>query len=159
MSREEFIDVVTADQPDPPRVLHLRRRAEREGAADARRGARRELTPLSLDDVLALAADGAQLLDTRASADFAGAHLRGSVNIGLDGSYATWAGTLLDHDAPDRARRRAGREQESAMRLGRIGFDNVAGYLEGGMLALDSRPELVERLERTTAATLAEQLA
>ena len=107
-----------------------------------------ELTPLPLDDVLALAAAGAQLLDTRASADFAGAHLRGSMNIGLDGSYATWAGTLLDHERPIVLIVEPGREKESAVRLARIGFDNVAGYLDGGMLALESRPELVERIER-----------
>src|SRR5680860_690794 len=52
-----------------------------------------------------------------------------------------------------------GREQEAVMRLGRIGFDNVAGHLEGGMQALDPRPDLVARIERITAATLAEQLA
>jgi hydroxyacylglutathione hydrolase len=47
---------------------------------------------------------------------------------------------------------------ESATRLGRIGFDNIAGYLEDGMLAAESRPDLVERTERITAATLAELL-
>lgn len=50
-------------------------------------------------------------------------------------------------------------EREAALRLGRIGFDHVAGYLDGGMQALDGRPELIRRLVRTTAATLAEQLA
>ena len=44
------------------------------------------------------------------------------------------------------------------MRLGRIGFDQVMGYLDGGMQALETRPELVERTERITARTLAEQL-
>jgi rhodanese-related sulfurtransferase len=52
-----------------------------------------------------------------------------------------------------------GREAEAALRLGRIGFDYVAGYLEGGMQALATRPDLVRRTERITAATLAEQLA
>jgi len=52
-----------------------------------------------------------------------------------------------------------GREAEAALRLGRIGFDIVAGYLESGMLALDSRPELVARVERVTAAALPAQLA
>ncbi len=52
-----------------------------------------------------------------------------------------------------------GREQEASVRLGRIGFDNVAGFLAGGMLALADRPELVERIDRITAAALAEQLA
>ncbi len=159
MSRDEFIAVVTADQPDPPAyftydaVLNAKERPTLDETLAE------ELTPVPLDDVLALAAAGAHLLDTRASADFAGAHLRGSMNIGLDGSYATWAGTLLDHERPIVLIVEPGREKESAVRLARIGFDNVAGYLAGGMLALESRPELVERVERTTAATLAEQLA
>ena len=159
MSREEFIAVVTADQPDPPAyftydaVLNAKERPTLDETLAE------ELTPVPLDDVLALAAAGAHLLDTRASADFAGAHLRGSMNIGLDGSYATWAGTLLDHERPIVLIVEPGREKESAVRLARIGFDNVAGYLAGGMLALEPRPELVERVERTTAATLAEQLA
>ena len=51
-----------------------------------------------------------------------------------------------------------GREEEAALRLGRIGFDVVAGYLEGGMLAVEPRPDLVERIERITPTSLAEQL-
>jgi rhodanese-related sulfurtransferase len=51
------------------------------------------------------------------------------------------------------------REEEAILRLGRIGFDHVAGFLEGGMLALDGRPDLIRRTERITASTLAEQLA
>ena len=52
-----------------------------------------------------------------------------------------------------------GRELEAATRLGRIGFDTIAGHLAGGMQALAARPELVERTERVTAASLAEQLS
>jgi hydroxyacylglutathione hydrolase len=159
MSREEFIRVVTADQPDSPAyftydaVLNTKERPTLEQALA------REMTPLPLDDVLRLAADGGQVLDARSSVDFAGAHLRGTVNIGLDGSYATWAGTLLDHERPIVIVAEPGRVEEAEVRLGRIGFDNIAGYLDGGMLALEARPELVERLDRITGATLAEQLA
>ncbi len=159
MSRDEFVRVVTADQPDTPAyftydaVLNSKKRPTlSEALAEG-------LTPLSLDQVLELVESGAQLLDARSSADFAGAHLAGSVNIGLDGSYATWAGTLFDYDRPIVIVVEPGREQEAAMRLGRIGFDNVAGYLEGGMQALAARPELVARLDRITAAALLEQLA
>ena len=91
--------------------------------------------------------------------DFAGAHLAGSLNIGLSGSYATWAGTLLDRDRPIVLVAEPGREEEAAVRLGRIGFDHVAGYLDGGMQALESHTDLVRRLERITAPMLAEQLA
>src|SRR5205085_961193 len=118
-----------------------------------------ELRPLSLEDALALADAGAQALDVRDPAAFAGAHLAGSVNVGLGGSYATWAGTILDHERPIVLVAELGREQEAAMRLGRIGFDNVAGYLAGGMQALEPRPDLVGRTERITAGTLAEQRA
>ena len=159
MSRDEFVDVVTAEQPDTPAyftydaVLNAKERPTLEQALEE------ELRPLALEDALTLAAQGAQILDARDPADFAGAHLTGSVNIGLGGSYATWAGTLLEHERQIVIVAEPGREQEAALRLGRIGFDNVAGYLDGGMQALETRPDLVGRVERITAATLAERLA
>jgi rhodanese-related sulfurtransferase len=159
MSREEFVRVVTEDQPDTPAyfsydaVLNAKERPTLGPALD------QELQPLPLEDALSLVAQGAQLLDARDPADFAGAHLTGSVNIGLDGSYATWAGTLLAHDRPIVIVVEPGREQEAALRLARIGFDNVAGYLDGGMQALETRPDLVGRIERITAGSLGEQLA
>ncbi len=159
MSSERFVEVVTADQPDTPpyftydAVLNTRERPTLEQTLD------RELHELSLGPVLELLGSGAQLLDARDPADFAGAHLRGSVNVGLGGSFASWAGTVLGHDAPIVLVADAGREAEAATRLGRIGFDNVAGYLAGGIESLAGAPELVERLPRITAQALSEQLA
>ena len=156
--RDEFIRIVTADQPDSPAyftydaILNTKERPTLDETLA------RELRPLDLDEVLRLAGAGAQVLDTRDPADYEGAHLAGSVNIGLGGSYATWAGTLLDSDRPIVIVAEPGREQEAATRLGRIGFDNVAGYLRGAMQALEVRPDLVKRVERVTAATLAEEL-
>jgi len=158
MSRERFIEIVTSDQPDTPAyftydaVLNTRERATLEEALQ------RELQELSPAQSLELAASGAQLLDTRDPADFAGAHMRGSVSVGLGGSFATWCGTVLDQDRQIVLIADPGRETEAATRLGRIGFDNVAGYLAGGMQALEDEPELIERLARITAAALSEQL-
>jgi rhodanese-related sulfurtransferase/glyoxylase-like metal-dependent hydrolase (beta-lactamase superfamily II) len=158
MSRDEFVRTVTAELPDTPAyfaydaVLNAKERRTLDEALEA------ELRPLALDEVLELVADGAQVLDARDGADFAGAHLAGSVNVGLGGSYATWAGTLMDSERPIVLVAEPGREQEAAMRLGRIGFDNVAGHLDGGMQALDARPDLVARIERMAATTLAEEL-
>ncbi|MBI2820724.1 MAG: rhodanese-like domain-containing protein, partial [Acidobacteria bacterium] len=95
----------------------------------------------------------------RDPAEFESAHLAGSVNIGLGGQYATWAGTLLDPHKPIVIVAAPGREQEAAMRLGRIGFDRIDGYLEGGMAALAARSDLIRHVERVTATTLAEELA
>jgi hydroxyacylglutathione hydrolase len=86
---------------------------------------------------------GAQILDTRDPAEFAAAHLKGSINIGLGGQYATWAGTVLNREDPIVIIAAPSREKESAVRLGRIGFDHVVGYLQDGLRSLDSRPDLV----------------
>jgi hydroxyacylglutathione hydrolase len=117
------------------------------------------LRPLSLDEALGLKDAGAQLLDVRDAIDFEGAHLRGALNIGLAGKYATWCGSMLSKDAPIVVIAEAGGEEEAVMRLGRIGFDNVAGYLRDGMQALAQRADLVAKIERITAGALAEMLA
>jgi hydroxyacylglutathione hydrolase len=101
--------------------------------------------------VLELQAAGAQILDTRDAVEFASAHLAGSINIGLVGQYATWAGTVLDRKHPIVIIADPGRENESAVRLGRIGFDHVAGYLQDGLHSLESRPDLVAFTERLSA--------
>ncbi|MEE9248259.1 MAG: rhodanese-like domain-containing protein, partial [Dehalococcoidia bacterium] len=71
---------------------------------------------------------------------------------------ATWCGTVLRRDVPIVLIAEPGREHEAAVRLGRIGYDHVVGFLEGGMQVLEPRTELVRRTDRVTAATLAEQL-
>jgi glyoxylase-like metal-dependent hydrolase (beta-lactamase superfamily II)/rhodanese-related sulfurtransferase len=158
MGRERFIEIVTSDQPDTPAyftydaVLNARERPTLDVALE------RELRPLSLAQVRELVADGAQLLDTREQSEFEGAHIRGALCVGLGGSFATWCGTLLNQEREIVLIAEPGRELEAATRLGRIGFDNVAGYLAGGMQQLADAPELVERTERITAGSLAEQL-
>ncbi len=119
----------------------------------------RELKPLTVSETLSLVDHEAQLLDTRPATEFEGAHVRGALNVGLGGSFATWCGTVLDRERPVVLIAEPGREVEAATRLGRIGFDMVAGYLDGGMQAVDGRPDLVERIERVTAGSACELLA
>jgi rhodanese-related sulfurtransferase len=109
--------------------------------------------------VLDLQKAGGQVLDTREPADFASAHLAGSINIGLGGQYATWAGTILDHDRPIAIVADPGRENESAVRLGRIGFDHVVGYLKDGLQSLAARPDLTATTERVSPHLAAERMA
>jgi hydroxyacylglutathione hydrolase len=158
MSKEAFISVVTADQPDAPpyftydAVLNSQERPTLEETLA-------RLNPMTLNDVLALQSAGAQILDTREASEFAAAHLAGSINIGLGGQYATWAGTVLEREHPIVIIADPGRENEAATRLGRIGFDHVAGYLKGGLLSLSARPELTVRTERLSAPFAAALLA
>ena len=159
MSKEEFIGLVTADQPDAPAyftydaILNTRERATLDKNLEA------VLHPIDLDEVVQMGDAGAQILDVRDAAEYAKGHLAGSLNIGLGGQYATWAGTILDRAKPIVIIAEPGREQEAALRLGRIGFDHVKGYLRAGMEALAGRPDLVWPTERASALMVAEELA
>lgn len=159
MSKEAFLQVVTADQPDAPPYFTYDAVLNSEERPTLDEALAREMNPLTLDAVLALKVNGAQILDTRDPDEFAAAHLKGSVNIGLCGQYATWAGTMLDRKHPIVIIAAPGREAESAIRLGRIGFDHVAGYLQYGLHSLESRPELIAKTERLSAPFAAELLA
>ena len=159
MSKEAFIQVVTADQPEAPPYFTYDAVLNSEERPTLDEALAREMNPLTLDAVLALKANGAQILDTRDPDEFGAAHLAGSTNIGLGGQYATWAGTMLDRKHPIVIIAAPGREPESAVRLGRIGFDHVAGYLQNGLHSLESRPELIAKTERLSAPFAAELLS
>ena len=159
MSREEFIRLVTADQPDAPpyftydAILNTRERSTLD------KNLEQSVRPIDLDEVLRMGDAGAQVLDVRDPAEYAKGHLAGSLNIGLGGQYATWAGTVLDRAKPIVIIAEPGREQEAALRLGRIGFDHVKGFLRDGMASLAERADLVWPTERISAPMVAEELA
>ena len=159
MSKEAFIQVVTADQPDAPAYFNYDAVLNSEERPTLEQALQREMNPLTLETLLGMQGSGAQVLDTRDSTEFAAAHLAGSINIGLGGQYATWVGTVLDRKHPIVIIADPGTENEAAVRLGRIGFDHVAGYLKDGMLSLASRPELTVQTERVSAPFAAQLLA
>jgi hydroxyacylglutathione hydrolase len=158
-SKDEFVRMVTADQPDAPpyftydAILNTREHTSLDSNLE------QVLHPIELDEVLRMGDAGAQILDVRDAAEYAKGHLAGSINIGLGGQYATWAGTVLDRAKPIVIVAEPGREKEAALRLGRIGFDHVTGYLREGMEALAGRPDLVWPTERISAPAVAEELA
>jgi rhodanese-related sulfurtransferase len=158
MNKAAFVELVTADQPEAPSYFTYDAvlNSQEHATLDATLGRVRALT---LDQVLALQAAGAQVLDTRDAAEFAAAHLAGSINVGLGGQYATWAGSVLSRDRPIVIVGDPGREHEAAMRLGRIGFDQVAGYLEDGLRSVESRPELMAATERISPQVAVERVA
>jgi hydroxyacylglutathione hydrolase len=159
MSKEAFIEVVTADQPDAPAYFNYDAVLNSEERPTLEQALQREMNSLTLEALLEMQSRGAQILDTRDAVEFASAHLRGSINIGLGGQYATWVGTVLDREHPIVIIADPGRENEAAVRLGRIGFDHVAGYLQEGMQSLHSRPELTAKTERVSAWFAAELLS
>lgn len=158
MSREQFKQLVTAEQPEAPSYFVHDAILNRQERPSLDQTLAKSLQALPLEEVLRLKNQGAQLLDVRDAIDFEGAHLAGAINIGIQGKYATWCGTVLDQKRPLVVIAETGKEEEAIMRLGRIGFDHVVGYLADGMSALRERNELVVKIERITALALADQL-
>jgi hydroxyacylglutathione hydrolase len=158
MEKDEFVRLVASEQPRAPgyfahdAVLNRKKHATLDQVLDG-------LKPLPLEAVLAAVNGGAALLDTRAADEFALGHVSGSINIGLGGRFASWAGTMLPASRKVVLLTSPGDERESALRLGRIGFDHVAGYLQGGIAAVEARPELLSSYTRLTPQALEQRLS
>ncbi|GIX04063.1 MAG: MBL fold hydrolase [Planctomycetaceae bacterium] len=159
MSREDFIKLVTEDQPEAPQYFAYDAMRNRQERPDLEATLQQTLRALTLDELLRWQNQGAQIVDVRDGAEFDTGHLVGSLNIGLRGQYATWCGTLLSKEKPIIVIANPGDEQEAIVRLGRIGFDHVLGYLQDGLRALEFRPDLLESIPRLTAVELEEQLS
>jgi glyoxylase-like metal-dependent hydrolase (beta-lactamase superfamily II)/rhodanese-related sulfurtransferase len=151
MARERFIALVTSDLPPAPPYFAHDVALNRDGHATVAAAA----PGLELAAAIAARAAGAQVLDVRDATAFAGAHWAGSVNVGLRGQFATWAGSVLDPARAVIVVAEPGQEAEAALRLGRIGFDRVAGHLAGGMAALAGRPDLIASATRVAPGDLA----
>ena len=148
MTKEQFVAMMTADLPEAPAYFPRDAEINRAGARELS-----ELSPptaLSAQQVSELREQGHVLLDVRSAAEFGAGHVPGSVNIGLGGQFAMWAGSLIPLNASIVIVADS-REQvdESVVRLARVGIENVKGYLDGGLenwhsagFAIDSIPQL-----------------
>jgi glyoxylase-like metal-dependent hydrolase (beta-lactamase superfamily II)/rhodanese-related sulfurtransferase len=133
LSRDAFIRLVTQDQPPAPAYFAHDALFNRQERATLDEILAKSLKPLTAEAALDLADNGAVLLDVRDPLDYGDRFVPGSINVGLSGTYAVWAGTILDRSAPIVVVGDPGSEEEAIKRLGRIGFDHVAGYVEGGI--------------------------
>jgi hydroxyacylglutathione hydrolase len=148
MPREKFVEVVTEGQPSAPEYFVFNAMLNR---ADRSLLEQHRPPAMGLDDVLAAQAAGAAIVDTRDNTAFATGHLRGAVNVGLDGRFAEYVGSVVSPDTDIIVVSYPGTDAEAAMRLGRIGFDRVIGYLADADEVLATRPDIVERSSRLTS--------
>ncbi|MEM7516680.1 MAG: rhodanese-like domain-containing protein, partial [Planctomycetota bacterium] len=154
-----FVELVCADQPDPPAYFAYDADLNRRERQTLDEALQRSVVPWSLGRFLEMREAGAQVLDVRDPEEFEKSHLAGSINVGLNGSFATWAGTVLDREREILIIAEPGKEREAALRLGRIGLDRVAGYLEGGAAALAAKPELLRTIRRVLPAEFEKERA
>jgi rhodanese-related sulfurtransferase len=156
MREDQFVATVTEGQPTRPHYFSFDARANRQVRGLLDETARP--ASMSLDEVLARIEAGAIALDTREPADFATGHLRGAINVGLQGRFAEWAGDVLGPDSDIVLLGDPAAALESRVRLARIGFDRVVGCLDDPSSLLIGHPDLVEASSRLTIEQLAELL-
>jgi len=132
-SREEFVKEVTEGLNAPPQYFAVNARINKEGYESLDEVMENGLKLLNLAAFKELIRDDETIcLDTRLSGEFADGFVPGSISIGLDGRFAEWAGSLLPFDKPIVLITDPGKEKESVVRLARVGFDQMKGFLEGG---------------------------
>ncbi|MFP5577960.1 MAG: MBL fold metallo-hydrolase [Acidimicrobiia bacterium] len=153
--RQTFIDLVTEGQvPAPGYFLHDATMNKKQRALMEETTAPRAM---SWDEVQSAVAAGALLVDGRDPVEFARGHLRGAVNIGLEGRYAEFAGSVVPVDADLVLFVEPGAELEAKNRLGRIGFDRVLGYVEAPFEVLQAHAEHAQVASRLTPVDFEER--
>ena len=158
MDRDEFIRFLTRDAPEIPPYFPMDVEINRRGAPALEAGMRPK--PLTAAEVKGLQAAGAVVVDVRTAEDYARGSVPQSLNIGLDGQFASWAGTLIDanRDLVLVAREEAG-AVEARIRLARVGLERVVGWLSGGLPEWRQAGFEVQTTEQVTVSELHELLA
>jgi hydroxyacylglutathione hydrolase len=161
MTEEEFIVEVTKGLTEPPAYFPSNVMMNIRGYENHQLIMQRALHPLSPDEFETKAREKeVMVLDTRDAQIFAGGFIPGSINIGLNGSFAPWAGTLI----PDIQQRvlivaDPGREEEVIIRLSRVGIDHVTGFLDGGFASWEKAGKETDHIMSVSAAELSNDMA
>ena len=134
MTKDEFIREVLDGLLDPPKYFPDNVMLNKKGYDESDEIIERSFNALTPSQVESRRKEKITILDVRSVEDFSSSHIPGSIFIGLDGRFAPWVGEILEDIskklilvAPK------GREKEAIIRLSRVGFDNVIGYLKGGV--------------------------
>jgi len=133
VSKEEFIKAVTDGLLAPPNYFPINAKINKEGYDSLDEVLSQGLKPQGIEDFKQLMKqDDVILLDTRNENIFSQGFVPGSISIGLEGRFAEWAGSLLRFDKSLLLITEVGKEKESIVRLARVGFHKLKGYLDGG---------------------------
>ncbi|MBS1734200.1 MAG: MBL fold metallo-hydrolase [Bacteroidetes bacterium] len=146
-TKEDFVKAVTTGLSMAPKYFAINARINQQGyeeLGDVKAKGMKELdipafkTAMNADDVI--------ILDTRPATEFTNGFIPGSISIGLEGRFAEWAGIVLPFDKPIILVTPPGKEEESVIRLARVGFDKMQGYLKGGFEAWVAAGEKIDMI-------------
>lgn len=158
MSKEQFVDMMCSDLPEAPAYFSAAVEKNKEGAMALKELPKPEA--LSCQKIQKETKDGVLVLDVRSGAQFGAGHIAGSMNLGLGGQFASWAGSLIpigtkmilvgENDAA---------VDEAVMRLARAGHESVIGYLDGGMASWEEAGLAIVKTPQISADELKERLS
>ena len=154
-SKEEFVAAVTDGLTVAPKYFAINAQINMQGYESLDNIKQKGLTPLSIDDFKKLMKEDVLILDTRHASVFTQGFIPGSIFIGLEGRFAEWAGSLLSFTKPMILVTDAGKEEETIIRLSRVGFSKIQGYLNGGFEAWQNAGETVDMIIDVEADELA----
>jgi len=159
ISKEDFVREATTGLLPPPQYFPKNAQLNKLGYESIDHVIEREYIPLGISEFKEKMNQGALVLDTRSSEDYANAHIPGSINIGLDGGpFAVWVGALIeDLKTPLLIVTPEGREKETIIRLARVGYENCLGYLEGGINTWINAGEKIADIHQIDASEFAKR--
>ncbi|MBV9989492.1 MAG: MBL fold metallo-hydrolase [Chitinophagaceae bacterium] len=158
-TKDEFIKAVTEGLAEPPQYFPINAKINKEGYESLDAVLAKGMRPISIAAFKEkMQDDSVIVLDTRHSDLFTQGFVPGSISIGLNGRFAEWAGSLLPFDKHMVLVTEAGKEKETIIRLARVGFDKIDGYLEGGYEAWLAAGEEIDMIIDVEADELAMDL-
>ena len=153
-TKEDFIKVVTDGIAAPPLYFPINAKINKEGYDSLDEVLVNGMKALSVSAFKNLITDDTIILDTRNANLFTQGFVPGSISIGLEGRFAEWAGSLLSFNAPILLVTEPGKEKETIVRMARVGFDKVKGYLDGGFEAWKNAGEKIDLIINVEADEL-----
>jgi len=152
--KDKFIETLITGLTAPPMYFFDDARINRIGYENVEKVVSRNTKPLMVDEFESFIMKGALVLDTRDAAEYEKASVAGSLNIGLNGTFAGWVGTLVHIENPLVLVTTEGKEAETVLRLSRVGYENVKGFLTGGIDSWVAAGKPVQQVNSVQPASL-----
>jgi glyoxylase-like metal-dependent hydrolase (beta-lactamase superfamily II)/rhodanese-related sulfurtransferase len=143
-SKEEFVKAVTNGLQTAPVYFAINAKINQQGYEEVKKVTLQGTQQLSIDAFKNAVSEGAIILDTRNAIIFTQGFIPGSISIGLEGRFAEWAGMILPFDQKMVLVTEAGKEEETVIRLSRVGFENMQGCLKGGFESWETAGEKID---------------
>ena len=157
-TKEEFVEKVASGLDEPPKYFFIDAAINKKGYRNIDEVMSRNAVALRVEQVVEEIEKGTVILDARTAEVFEKGFIPGSINIGLEGQYAVWVGSLIDHGKPIIVIADEGKEKEAILRLARVGYEHVFGYLDGGFDSWIKAGKNIEVVESIEPEVFAEEL-